>query len=148
MFHLEDENPYLVLGLAPGASRAEVTRAFARKNRGTAQQRHRARQAFDALRQAETRRVVDALTPRFDKEVGEVEQLAAGLPADSTLDSDLLKAIPPRQVLEGAILHSALAAIAFTTRQIARGAAGETPAYLEMSQDFNGLDKFLEAWLP
>ncbi len=147
MIFLEDENPYLVLGLEPGASSAEVTKAFAQKNRGNAQERHRARRAFDALRQKDTRLLADALTPVFDKKVDEMAHFAAGLEADAALEADLLKTTSVRNVLDEALTQTTLAVIAYTTRKATRNMAGDAPAHLEMSQNFNGLEKFVEEWL-
>ena len=65
VIRINETNPYEILDLSPDADRGAITKAFAKKNRGTSQERRQARKAFDSLRRIDERLLIDSFLPLF-----------------------------------------------------------------------------------
>lgn len=145
MKRLTDDNPYEVLGLGRDAGEREIRLATfgrqARRRSDAAKDKRQLRRAYDLLRTAEQRLIVDALTPDFDDDCDAdrlMERFLEGQegPHDwiGELDESAIREQDFRALVLGTIQH---------TLGELEAPKGE-PAPLS---EFDGLTEFIEDYL-
>lgn len=141
MKKLTDPNPYEILGISTNADKPTISKAYTAALRNPSLQKHQVQAAFHALMRPESRLLVDAFTLQDNSgeiDLDAVDQIIAqgeqGIEWSVYLDYEAIF----RQdlvSLTDKVIRSLYENIAAPTRK---------PS---LSNDFDGLDTFLEKWL-
>lgn len=141
MDKLTDPDPYHVLGITPDADRKTIKQALAasqRKNKSQAD-RQQALQARNALVSTEKRLIADTVMPSF---------LVQGTPDEFHWEMTPSVAVDWREIADPeAILRDDLEALIMATIQHTLGKVSEPERQVTMTDEFDGLDDFINEWL-
>ena len=137
MDKLIDPNPYDVLDITPDADRDVIKRAMAEKQRQSKTQLDR--QQVRNARLTAKRLVVDALMPDF---VGAHPNADIQIELDQDVSVDWREIANPDDVLQ----HD-LQALMLATLMHNIGDIPKPEATVELIDNFDGLDEFIEDWL-
>lgn len=141
MDKLTDPNPYDVLDITPDANHATIKSALAEKQRISKTQldRQQARNARQTLSLTAKRLIVDALMPDF---IGAHATEGIQIELGQNVSVDWREVANPDKVLQHDIQALMLATLMHNI-----GSIPEPEGKIELIDDFDGLDEFIEEWL-